>query len=500
MQWIRVCAGIAALACASGAWAADQKAEPPAEWAAYIAAMREYDAIPDAEQRCRLLPDLPGNQWVPGAAKGRCAILRKPIFTLDEIDTLLETQGGRAELERRFEALLQANYDDPDQHDQISVAFQPFEKGGRAFQVAERWRKASPDSAFAHVASATFLETTGWTARGQRYIGETSRDRLRKMDWAFEAAVPLYLQALEIEPRLTPACIGLAKIGRQSDNVLQKHALRACREADPNAYFVALENITAAEPRWGGSDKALAEAVADAAQRAQDNPMLGALLGEAAGYRPSLASDLGPVADQLAEAARMGPSAGLSARAGRGYLRRRDPWSAVVYLSQGLRFRPDDAYRRYERAWQLRTLGDLAWAYTDMRVALDIEPHNGSYHYLMGLVERETHGEATARPYFKRAMQSPDERVLATGMYCQGYVTDAMWDDADACTRDFVADFPDEPEAWRLRGWYLDKVDDPGATDAFEHYVRIADTCHPFHKQQVEAVKRLLQRRAGADE
>ena len=45
--------------------------QPPAEYAAYVAAVRKADAITDPLQRCLAYPDLPGNTWMPGAAKAR---------------------------------------------------------------------------------------------------------------------------------------------------------------------------------------------------------------------------------------------------------------------------------------------------------------------------------------------------------------------------------------------------------------------------------------------
>jgi|GEM_PF-5134277 len=62
---------------------------PPAEWAEYIAQVKAADKVQGDEVRCKAHPDLPGNQWRPGAAQGRCSLLRAPVYTLDQIDALL---------------------------------------------------------------------------------------------------------------------------------------------------------------------------------------------------------------------------------------------------------------------------------------------------------------------------------------------------------------------------------------------------------------------------
>ena len=103
----------------------------------------------------------------------------------------------------------------------------------------------------------------------------------------FTAAVPLYFKALQIEPRLSVACHRLASIGQQSSDQLQQYATAQCIGIDPESYYPALGRIIAAQPRWGGSDVEMRAAVAYAAARVDRNPILGALLGEAAGYAPS---------------------------------------------------------------------------------------------------------------------------------------------------------------------------------------------------------------------
>ncbi len=475
MRGNRAWVGIVVLGCAF-AWTAEAAENPPAQWADYVAGVRKAEAIVDDEARCLATPDLPGNQWRPGAASGRCSILRKPAWSLDDVERLLATPEGVAELERGFAALLDAHYNDQTKRDQIFVAFDVFDASDRAGQIAARWLKLAPKSPFALTAAGAHYGTSGWEARGERWISKTPQEQLVRMSGFFSQAVPLYLQALEAEPRLGVACYKLNAIGRQSSDELQQFAMAYCTKVDPDSYFMALERIMSAKPRWGGSDEELRFAVAYAAARTERNPMLGALLGEAAGDIAARADDYGVVADDLAAAARMGPSADLSSKAGDGYWSRGDAWAALAYLSQGVRFRPNDADARYSRAAVLHDLlGDSAWARSDMEVALKEEPGDSRMLNFMGRIVQQLDGYVAARPYFKQAMVG-ESRPGAMELYCQTYLVPKVeLDAANACTRDLVTEFPKSGEGWRLRTWTLYEAHDPAVVEAFDQFARYAD-------------------------
>lgn len=498
----RICAGVMALGLASTAWGSHlspKPQQPPAQWANYIAAVRKADTIADDEARCLAHPDLPGNNWLPDAGKWRCSVLRKPMLSLDEIGQLLQTDGQGAELDRRFAALLDANYQDQQQRDQIYKAFTVFDDSARAAEVATRWLKQSPKSAFAHAALARHYAAVGRDARGSKFVRDTPQAQLERMHKEFATAVPLYLRALEIEPRLSPACIDLAAIGRQSANELQRYAMDVCTKVDPDSYFLALERIYGAQPKWGGSDNELRLAVAYAQARVQRNPMLGALLAEGASYHLVMADKIGDVVEELAAAARMAPGGMVSFHAGRGYGVKRDPWAALVYESQALRFIPRNGDWRYARAMQLRALSDYEWAERDMQVALAIDPNDGWYQSLMGYIIIERTGEREAkpylaRPYFKRAMDFPETRMQAMVMYCQSYMPEFEASTAMAdCTRDLVTEYPSQKDAWRLRAWYLAKTHSAGADQAYETFLRHADQGNARHLGEIEEIKQLLQ-------
>jgi tetratricopeptide (TPR) repeat protein len=449
---------------------------PPPELAQYIADVRKADLIENDEARCKAYPDLPDNLWRPGAAQGRCTILRAPAWSLDEIDRLLATPDGVAELERGFAALLDGHYNDQSQREQIFVSLNVFDGSARAGEISQRWLKLSPKSAFALTAAGIHLGTSGWNARGSAFMRETPEENVRRMGELFAQAVPLYVKALEIEPRLSVACYKLNGIGRSSSSQLEQYARAHCMKVDPDSYYLAWEWITSAEPRWGGSEDALRRAVAYAAARTERNPILGALLGEGAGERPSMADDYGTVVDELAAAARMGPSASLTSMTGSGYWSKDDPWPAVVYYSQATRFLPREAKYRYARAAILNDyLHDVAWARSDMLVAVELEPDNPKFNYMLGLATEEVIGQKEARPHYKRAMTG-DWRQRAMQRNCQTYFVPQIQDGALNCSLGLVDEFPQSGDAWQLRAWALVMTDDPAAPEAIKRFEAVATT------------------------
>ncbi|MDI9239567.1 DUF4034 domain-containing protein [Lysobacter sp. LF1] len=475
---------------------ATESVTPPAEWASYVAKVRKAEAVKNDEARCLAYPDLPGNKWRQGAAKGRCSLLRKPMLSLDQVDRLLASDEGVVELDRRFAAALDAHYQDPAQRDQVFVAFKVFDGSARAGKVAERWLEAAPRSAFANAAAGTHYSERGWKARGQRFISQTSEADLKRMGDGFSRAVPLYLTALDLEPRLSVACVSLAAIGRQSSDALQQFGMDRCLKMDPDSYHVVQEWLNQVEPRWGGSDAQLAKVVAYAAARTERSPALGVFLGASAGYRPSV-QDYGRFAEELGAAARMGPSAGMAKYAGEGFSARNDTWRAFAYLSQAIRFRPDDPQPRYSRAMLFyNNLKEFAWARADMDVALRAAPNDPDYNYQQARNIQKVKDNLAARPYFKRAMSHPVMGEWATAFYCESFIFPQFQRaEADRCTKDAVAKYPYNGEVWRLRAWTLYLSDQPGLREAVDQFARHAETS--AHVIELDRMRHEWQPRLG---
>lgn len=472
---------------------------PPPEWAGYREAVRKADAIADNENRCLAYPDPPGNRWQPGAAKGRCAILRAPIFSLDDIDRLLAKADGPAELDRRYAALLDAHYRDPAQRDQIFVAFKVFDGGEHAGTTSARWLSQSKDSAYAHLAVGSHLSNAGWKARGQEFSARTPGAQLQQMQDYFLEAVPHYVRSMEIEPRLSVACHDMAGIGRMSSDKLQRKAMSQCLKIDPDSYFMALEMLEGSRPRWGGSEAQMRSAVAYAQARVQRNPAMGALLGEALGDSPSLVDTLDQQGlETLRAAALAGPSGALSREAGRAASQLGDKWTAAMWYGQASRFRPREDELRYFMAARLADTGDLQWAVDQYLAAIAMAPDVAIYRYHVGRHLAGLDRTDEARSQFRAAMRDREIRPHAMEQWCQTFLLkEVVREQADACTRQMIAEFPTSGEGWRLRAYYLYWADDPHGIEAIDQFVRFADRSNPAHLQTLGQVAQWRQVLSG---
>ncbi|MFK3648964.1 hypothetical protein ACI2IY_11080 [Lysobacter enzymogenes] len=471
-RWLAAFAAIGVLA---STWSAQAQTEPlpprqpfPTEYREYFEQVFAADAIADDEARCKAMPDLPGNRWLPGAAQARCSLLRAPAWSLERMEKLLKRgKGGAAELDAGFARLLEEHYQDPAQREQIFRAFQFFDESARAGDLAQRWIRAAPESAFAHVALASHYLAAGEQVRGTTAVGEVPEERLQLMRDKFDQAVPLYAKALVLEPRLSVACVDLIAIGRHVSNSLEENATRQCMQIDPYSYYVVYARITSAEPKWGGSMAQLREAVAYAAANAERNPILGALAAEADGYEAAWvkkswdSKDWDPIA-------RIAPSGTLMNWAGETHRNRMDNWPGLVLAAQAVRFWPHRPSFRIGRVDALLNLGYYDIAMRDLQQILRDAPGDATYYETLIYVLERTQGRAATRPYLLRMAElSKPARLGAMYRYCETFLLEQS--DAkrgEACIKDFDAEFAGSVESRALRVRALHLRSDPDATAA----------------------------------
>lgn len=478
-----------------------QASKPPAELASYVAAMRKADAIADPLQRCLAYPDLPGNSWPAGVAKARCAMFLTPArYSLDDIEKLLAQTKGAATLDAAFATLLEQHFSVPAQREQITIALRVFsdKDRDRAERVARAWIAAAPDSAFAHAALGHVLAGRGWDARGTRYVSETSGEALGAMSDYFVKAAMEYGAALDANARLLPACQALISIGRQSSSALEADATRRCLAIDPASYFTVDQMMTAAEPRWGGSDEAMRTVSAYALEQAPRNPVLGVFAGNDAFYRIDRMQDGDEAAlAELQPAALKAPNAAYLRAVGGAYLRKGDAWKALAYLSQALRFSPAYAQESRFRAYTLYRLGEVAWARADAQRAVELDPKSAHAQQVLGNIVRRLDGPAAALPYFRAAMDDPGTREYAFNDYCGSLIDAGRDDEAGKCVDDLLVAFPDNPEAWRQR-LYLIGFDAPGSAEAMQRFLALHDPERwAYHADAAATIRKVLAAKDG---
>lgn len=474
---------------------------PPQAYVDHVAALRKADAIRDPLQRCLAYPDLPGNTWAPGAAKARCVMfLTAPVFTLDSFEKALSQPGGATSVDAVFRSLLDAHYSVPAQREQIFTGLGIFgdDDHDKAERLGRAWLAASPDSPFARTALGHALAARGWAARGTKYIRETSAENVQQMEKYFLGAAELYAAALEANPKLLPACVGLMAIGRQSSDRAQAVGTKLCMDADPASYYFVNEMMNAAEPRWGGSAEQMRQVAAYAQARVEENPVLAVFAFHHAFYEIDRAEDGDAQALAVLEpAAALVPNAAYLRSVGGAYMQKDDLWKALVYLSQALRFSPGYAQESRWRAYALFVLGEPQWARADAERAVELAPDSGHAHRMLADILRDTVGPEAARPHYARAMLEPELRENAFIASCAMWV-DAKRKEAAACVDDLLKAYPDNGEAWRL---HLRTIgpDAPGSVNAMKRFLATQDpVTWPLHKTVAESVRKMLAAKEGA--
>jgi tetratricopeptide (TPR) repeat protein len=454
---------------------------PPEALVAYFAQVRQAEAIQDPEQQCLAYPDLPDNAWPAGAAQTRCLLTRASPLPLAEIESRLAAPDGGAWLEQRLNAMLDANAD-PRERDRISSVFDPFDGGERAGSVATLWLRQMPESPFALTAMGKHRAAQGWTARGTQYAYKISDAQLQRMRQLFSGAALLLSDALKREPRLTPACVALAEIGRQSSDALQQESLAKCLRADPISYFVVWEWMNGAMPKWGGSMEAMNMVAAYIRQHGPENPMLYSLLSQPLGYEASQMDKYADGQEGFVAASRAGPGARMMTNAGHAYWAKDDPWMALVYWSQALRFWPKDTELRGWRGRGLYQVRDYEWALKDLLPATAADSSDLELQFFTGSTLLALGRSEESRPYLLRAQKLPRFQLAALERYC--YTWANTWEglktrQARDCTAALVKQVPTHGGYWGWRYSVLSASRDEGWVEAAGQFLLHADPKDP---------------------
>ena len=445
------------------------------EFQVYIQAVVKAEALPDPLQRCLAYPPLAGNDWPKAMVEGLCALV-PPEGSLDALDAVLKQPGGGAELDRRYAALLAANYADPKQKDRIFRAYDIFDESAHAAAVAKEWVRQSPDSAYARTARAWQLVDSGWDARGAKFMRETPGDNVKRMEQFFAQAVPDLDFALKQNPKLLPACDRLISIGATSSATLQEIGGNLCIKADPASYRVMSELLWANQPKWGGTQEQMRALVAVARAHEADNPTLAALRGFQAGYEAAedtTPNHFGRTAPILERVSMLSP--GRLEDASRALINLDRSFDAYAYASQAIRFNPRDKDAYYDRANALRKLNAYELAIKDAERSKELGNKDGWPEIeiavsLQGLARyKEVPEHATA------AMADPDTSSWANETLCRNYWYTHELAKMAECTEKLVADYPGNDEAWRLRAVAYKDAGDPKAYDAVSDFLQRAD-------------------------
>jgi len=424
---------------------------------AFLAKAKSAEAITDPLQRCLSYPDPPDSHWSRAAVEAYCHYHLQTVISFDEAEALIRS-GHAADLDRRLAQDLQAQLTRPESHGLLDrTYFNDFDVDSfDARLTLDAWKRASPNSAFAFAASGAAYVSMAHKARGGEYIQNTPQSNIDDMDRLLAQADTDLQRAVQLNPKITPAYVAMIQAGSMSlGDAYTENAFRRGMAAAPDDYAIYGMYIHAAEPKWGGSLQAMAKIASDAQVHVKENPLLALLLSAEPGYQYDACDcvsseqrrwDAFPAVFDNVSSTSMLFSAGYAANS------QRHPELAVVYLSEGLRFKFDETFGHIRRAYALSSVGDADWALVEANRQIEQQPQSAWGYSMRGYAYKTLRDPIHAAPDLEKAAAIEPNNSFPLSQLGSMYVFNTHeWDKGWDVANRLIHDHPDEASGWILR-------------------------------------------------
>jgi tetratricopeptide (TPR) repeat protein len=278
------------------------------------------------------------------------------------------------------------------------------------------WIAASPRSAFAYLARATYYSKLAWRSRGGKWAQETSEQQFSEMRKYFKKAFNDNDKAMQLRPDMVKSYTLLIEASSAMPGINARQALDKALSINPASYRIRSVYMTTLLPKWGGSLSEMSRFVSATKPYYPRNPRLKAFDGALSmefGNEAVLEKNYGKAIDYFSEAAKYDELAFL--RRGAIYMKIRKYEEAKLDFEHVLRKDPSSTEALvkgagcYYHTHNYRKALDMATA------AVKIDP---AYH-----IARYEQGRAywglCDGPAALRAFQKAEE-LLSTGRNQQG--------------------------------------------------------------------------------
>ena len=393
---------------------------PPPEIRAFLTQAKAADTIADPLARCLAFPDLPGNRWPAGLARAHCDYAFGPHIARKQIAQFLE-RGATAELDALFRKDLDRHFSTSDFSEVIHADFRDIDASQESNLLTTRWLMNAPNSPFALTARARYFQMVAVAARGKKTIQEMSTENLRVRSENAEKSIPLYRQALRLEPRLMPAYASLILVATMASKPeVAQAAFEQGTKVDSGCAAVADSEMSALRPEQGGDYDPMYAFFNKLKPDAAHRPLL--LISMA---RPYIAQGRALDRDgkyeesrQLLHGASLRSTAPTTFEELAGTLLdfREVPerWNMLVYLLEDSRFQNPAPWASQRLGMDLRGLAaDPGWSVTVLKRYVVIEPNDGFGHWLLGRSYEKDHRAPEAEQQYLLAAKDPKRRSQA---------------------------------------------------------------------------------------
>jgi tetratricopeptide (TPR) repeat protein len=472
---------------------------------AFIASARNAEKLADPLQRCIAYPDPPGSHWTKAAVVAYCKYHFQPVITFAEVKSLIE-HGKAAELDRRMDEALKAQMTQPDARGRLDQTFAvDFNNGSFATRsLLDAWKRDSPSSAYAYAASGYAYVAMAHKQRGGAFARDTPQENFDAMNRLLQRADSDLQHAISLNPHITPAYRAMIHAGALGfGKAYTKRAIDQALRADPSNWSIYRETMLQMEPQWLGSLNVMQSWADSAVRHANENPLLWIEKMAVARYQanvkgcncapPPRAAHFPAALDELAPVDVLF-GAGTTAAA-QGW-----PAIAVVYLSETIRFEPDMALFRKQRAPQLALVGEPQVALDESNELLKADPHDaqsyqarGSVYIYMGNTPRGLQDLETAL-----TMNPDNDQVLSMLGDIYTHQTH-QWDKAWDITDRIIRKYPGSPAGWVMRATIQEMQPREGLENTYQYFLAHFSG-DPQMQWQIDHMRQLLAntRRTGA--
>ena len=457
-----------------------------AEVYAFLAAAKQAEAIKDPLQRCLAYPNPPGSHWTPAAVNAYCQYRMQPLMSFAELQALIQN-GQAAEADQRFAQILVAQSTQPNARGRLDRTFdQDFDGSFEVREALDAWKRASPKSAFAYAASGFAYEKMAHRARGSGYMQDTPLSNVESMDRLLQQADADLRQAIALDPRVTPTYAAMIDAGALS--LGRAYAMDAGRRGltvDPANFSIYSSLMWFAQPKWGGSLKAMHDIAARAQAHRSENPLMVLELSKEPAYDKLDSCDCHSVRelatypvmfDQVSTAQEMLYAASAAESSHHMEL-------SVVYFSEALRFDPDLPDARLHRIDNLNNFDESQWAVDEAERMVSASPRD-----VDAIMARAYSYESLGD--YKRAEQDM-RAALSIDPGNEGALTELLnlyvdwtheWDKAWDADNRLIQVSPGKPYGWVMRAEIQKQQPRSGLQDTVDYFAAHFDVDPRDHK------------------
>ena len=473
-----------------------QQKQADADYKTFMAAVTQAESLPDPLQRCMHYPDLPGTHWHSDTTRSYCQLRTRHTLSLADIAALLK-QGKASEVDRTFQAYLDAQLHDPAQPGAFDTAFYNagFDNSdAETRKIIDLWKQQSPDSAFALAASGLQYEDAAHKARGSGWARDLADDQVEGMRQQLALARKDLDRAVSLLPTVTEVYASMVFVGALGgDGEYMYRAAEAGLKVDLANFAIRVQMMNQAQPKWGGLFGGEREQQREAAALATRNPLLRMVASMPAVYSANCDCDYSP-AEQLRQslaAANDNVSYGnLNILAGDVY--DQNPRLSVELYSESLRFHPTDPDILRWRAEQILVLRDAEGSVQSIARIANAYPDNNAVALQLGQIYAKTnHVQEAERTYLAILQRDPDDddaMAWLGDLYNHGA---HQPEKAEALADKLIGRNPDNPQGYILRVCNQMDHNLPGSYETIHFFIdHFGD--RPEYKSQVAEMRGYL--------